>query len=218
MTDASRSPYAPADSSDWDVPPGKVDNALDELADRATNLKADTIDEKTTDTGTTIESVLIKDGLIGTASVDHKNLHEFLTSFSVSDQDVTSSTTYVDATKITLNLPASETWAFQVQLFWESGTTPDIKVRTQDSGIGGTYGIWTLEGGRSDTSYGSTTFTSGESGKALAGTNAPALSTIGGLYVCAGVATIHLEFAQNTSNATAATVLRGSNMIAWKVA
>lgn len=135
-------------------------------------------------------------------------------------ETVNSSATYQDDDQLRVTVPAGETWSMVFYVFFDTGTTPDIKFRLNDTG--GTSiasGIWGLSGGRSTFSYHSTDFSNSESGQAYLASGSPMYATISALVTAAagGAASIALQWAQNTSTASNTDVLVGSYVIAEKM-
>lgn len=148
-----------------------------------------------------------------------------LTSFADADTSRTSSTTFLDADGLVVELEANSQYAIDGWISYVAGATGDLKVQLLvPTGAGGSWGMYAL----STTSTGSVGTVQANrapvgAGNALtAGGSASFSGAMNALlrgYIATGdtPGELQLQFAQNTSNATATTIKEGSWIRAQKI-
>lgn len=148
-----------------------------------------------------------------------------LRAFADADTSRTSSTTFLDADGLVVELEANSQYAIDGWLAYDAGVTGDLKVQLLvPTGAGGTWGMYAL----STTSTGSVGTVQANrapvgSGNALtAGGSASSAGAMNALlrgYIATGddPGELQVQFAQNTSNATATTIKAGSWIRAQKI-
>ncbi|KKN75269.1 hypothetical protein LCGC14_0382680 [marine sediment metagenome] len=135
------------------------------------------------------------------------------------DEDVTSSTTLQDDDALLFAIGASERWVFEFFIIWKSTTTGDIKFTiTVPSGATGAWVLGRQEGtGGSEPTYrGSLTFGAGVLAEATS-TNHYGTHIWGAVLNSTTAGNATLQWAQNTSDATKATVFTHSWLRAMQV-
>lgn len=141
-----------------------------------------------------------------------------------SDQSVTSSTTLVDDTVLKFSVTSGDTWFVSLDLLYQGASTGDIKMAWTGgtgsiSGPWGVMGISTAASGPPSTSMtfqGQTSPATTLSLGAITGFGIPA--RVFGTFTASGTTpTITFQWAQNTSDVTATTVMTNSTIIAYKV-
>lgn len=138
------------------------------------------------------------------------------------DQSVTSSTALVDDTHLQFAIAANEVWSGQLTLFTTGSTAGDVKyafnVPASAVGVWGSISPNQSIAGATDTTRWEAFTAFGDATLAAPGTLTT--PTVGMLYFYvenAGTAgTFKLRWAQLTSSGTATTLLKGSNLIAWR--
>lgn len=132
------------------------------------------------------------------------------------DQSVNASTTLVNVTDLVQALGASEVWQFEGHLYFDSGTTPDLKVAfTVPAGATLKWSILghqdpggTLWAGVVETGSGVA------QAIAAAGVGTPRLLKLYGLVVNGATpGNLQMQFAQNTSNASNSTIQANSILV-----
>lgn len=129
-------------------------------------------------------------------------------------------TTVADDPDLALSLPRTGTWAFGVWLNYTGGTlgSSDLKITVNYTGTS-SFGVWGVNG---ITTASTSQLNAG--GAALAGTLA--LGTSGGTFFTADIkgtvvttttGVLSLQWAQNTSNATATNLRQGCWIRAWQI-
>lgn len=135
-----------------------------------------------------------------------------------SAQIVNNSTTLVNANDMLVALAASEVWRFEAQLWYESGTTPDIKFAfTVPSGAT----LWWHRHGADEagTVFGSGVVVGSGTSDPAQGGGAGSIRSIHirGLVVNSTTAgNLQLQFAQNSTNASDTTLHANSTLTAWR--
>lgn len=155
--------------------------------------------------GTALTSVLLK-AMLGQSAIKG------------SSQSVTSSTTLVNDAALVLALPANSTWKFTLDLLYQANTTANLK-----------FG-WTVPSGctlAAGVNFADTTLVArlGQMNQSTVqpvggnGATTPLSALVSGTIVVSSTAgNLQLQWAQNTSNATAASVLAGSDLTATRFA
>jgi hypothetical protein len=96
---------------------------------------------------TGITDLALADGGTGASTFSAAQINlGFMSAYSVVDQTVNASDVLVDATSLSLILPATQVWAFDFVLAYSSGTTPDIKFSVVNSGTALDAGWWGARG------------------------------------------------------------------------
>jgi len=169
------------------------------------------------------------DGELVTAAIMNPHIRDNLLSLGpiqrlrkTADQSVTSSTALVDDTHLQFTIAANEVWSGQLTLYTTGATAGDVKYAF-NAPVGAT-GVWgSISPSQSIASATDSTrweaFTAfGDATLAAPGTLTT--PTVGVLYFYvenAGTAgTFKLRWAQLTSSGTATTLLKGSNLMAWR--
>jgi hypothetical protein len=142
-----------------------------------------------------------------------------LYAYKTADETVTSSDVLQNDNELTLTLDAGATYVFKVNLFLDStvGTVSGYKIS-----MGGTVIADNFRGFSG--AYTATSFVEGEMpttvSASLYATTANAIHEffVEGSIEVTTAGTLLVQWAQNTSDPTAATVYRGSSLIAWRVA
>jgi len=127
------------------------------------------------------------------------------------DQQVTSSTTLVNASILFMPLKVSRTYAFEFRLFVNSGTTPLLKVAvTAPSGatVLMSIGAWKYAPG--------STGTGSVQNMATDGNNQFAVIT-GRCIMSTTLGNLQLQYAQQVSDAGATKILAGSSLKVYEV-
>lgn len=140
------------------------------------------------------------------------------------------STTFGDATGLTIALEANTTYGWDCYLAYNTGRTPDVKIAwaapAGATGHWGAYGLSTTESGSGIGSL--TALRVNAYGDAspivLGGNDTPSVPgpmvarPMGFIVVSATAGSLQLRFAQNTSNASNTVINAGCWLRAWKLA
>lgn len=139
-------------------------------------------------------------------------------------QDVSSSTVLVDATSMTLPVLANEVWKFEMQVIYSAGNTGDIKFAFTfpASGRIDASVVWVDDGGSTVLPRnwsGTTTPTTSVPLSGFGGASTRVSLPIQGIFTNAGTGgNLQLQFAQQTSDATAASIYPNSTVWGVKLA
>ena len=144
------------------------------------------------------------------------------TTIKTANESVTSSITFQDDDELKMAVDASSRYAFRFSLLTRSATTPDMKF--QVTGPTGATCIYMLQDTENAISYGST---GGTSNRATACSSSiiyvvvaatdETVEIVGSVTTSVTAGNLTLQWAQNTSNATAATVYAGSYLTMYKM-
>jgi hypothetical protein len=132
-----------------------------------------------------------------------------------------STTTVTNDTDLTISLPRAGTWAFEAWLNYTGGTlgSSDLKLTMAYSGTS-TFGVWGLNGITTASTSGMNAGANGLTGTLAIGTSGGTFFTadIKGLVVATTTGTLSLQWAQNTSSATATNLRQGCWLRAYQTA
>ncbi len=131
--------------------------------------------------------------------------------YKSADETVNNSTTYQNDDALLFAVGANEVWAFTLAIFFTSGTVPDIKFFI--AAPASTTGQWAP-------SNSSTAITNFEGGYIASGNGVVNdRFFISGVAITAGTAgNVQLQWAQNTATVSDTKVLKGSYIIATRLA
>ena len=124
-----------------------------------------------------------------------------------SDQQVVTSTTFVNVTDLLLASTETGESALEGQIFNQAGTTGDLRLRF----TGATSLKWQADWARA------VQFTSGATSLVVQGANNNRVTPIRGYFENTGTTNLQLQFTQNTSNATPTIIRADSWLIATKL-
>jgi hypothetical protein len=143
-----------------------------------------------------------------------------LAAVKTSPESVVSSTVLQNDDALFLTVAANSTYKWKCQVFYVGGTQASSDIKVQWTGPGSAALSWnsmhfTTAGAFSDTSFNDFTTVN------VIGTNGAGNNRtihMEGTLVTVSAGTFQLQWAQNTSSATATQVLANSTLLAWKTA
>jgi hypothetical protein len=143
------------------------------------------------------------------------------TAYKVADEIVNTSAALQNDDHLLFAVAASEVWDFQISLFFDSGTTPDIKFAITVP-AGATL-LWAPTGQNDGGTAYEDSVVQTVSGTAFSqqGTGVGTIRhcRIAGVVICGATpGNVQLQWAQNTSNGSNTTVKAGSNLKAFQLA
>ena len=139
--------------------------------------------------------------------------------YKSNDQSVTSSTTLANDNALSLPVAANGTYFFICMLKFEGGTSgsSDLKFAwTGPSGFGMNYQLTGLNAGGGST-LGFMRSATGSTGGTTGAGNVWGTTMLGTVTASSTAGTLQLQWAQNTSSATATIVHAGSVLAMWRI-
>lgn len=131
--------------------------------------------------------------------------------YKTATETVNNSSTLQDDDALVFPVLANEVWKFTMFLFYQSGTTPDLKV-------GFTYPSGATMYWKSDDAPQTANIETGTETLSGAGASTTSIVGINGIvYVSSTAGNIQMQWAQNTLNASDSKVLLGSHIIATRL-
>ena len=152
--------------------------------------------------------------LSGTETISNKTIIHKNAAFKSSDETVNNSSTLQNDDDLLVAIGASEIWSFEIDIFFDSGTTPDIKFAL--SGPSGATGLWSFV----EVSSNVTKSIDGSSSASRDGGGAGFVRQTritGYISNSTNAGNIQLLWAQNTADASDTIVKAGSRFIATRL-